>query len=473
MLIRGFDKETMKKFFNYFVEHGNFENRKVTYNDKGNVANLEEGKSVDIEEEIFKSDIATTIIKIFYKKKPEDFKTKDFQRACKEFHRRIETSPNPDAVKNTLNVIYNSNKSHMYYSFFEEIHCLFCHTDGSVPFDKEALSGGVDYDIIENDRAVDLRIYVNPSQNEYRHFVTFLQSKALQEEVVVQMKPRMKGCSSREELDNLILYMSKEDFPKVLNILHEYESLYPSKVAKFGGSIEGLARTKSDWFGFGLEPQKGKSGSIHTFNDFINKLFNDYVLPAVFLEDFDAITEGVPLKEKYRLLKISAIGEDLAKQLAEALAHGINRKAFLRSFVDLSHLKIESDEFTRTSPTNNPKYSPIRLRVGEGTTEEGLISGYSINKKFLTGGSISISRHTVSKIVANPEFRKLMQEYYQKHPEVIEEKAQYMLKLFKYIGESSPYLDDNMPFLSKEVVDAFKTMGIELTADADEAESTI
>ena len=66
-----------------------------------------------------------------------------------------------------------------------------------------------------------------------------------------------------------------------------------------------------------------------------------------------------------------------------------------------------------------------------------------------------------------------MQEYYQKHPEVIEEKAQYMLKLFKYIGESSPYLDDNMPFLSKEVVDAFKTMGIELTADADEAESTI
>lgn len=480
MLIRGFDKETMKKFFNYFVEHGNFENRKVTYNDKGNVADLvEEGADFDEkvfwEDERFKSKMATLYIKTFFQKKPEDFKTPEFQTACKVFNEKLDLMPDKEEMVKILTALSSETKS--YYSLFPEIHTLFENAKRKVGFAEYGLSGSVGYAIVENSKATDMRIYVNPSQKEYRHFLTFLQTRALQEEICLSMKTRMAEVGTRNgKLDNLILYMSKEEFPVVVKILHEYEMLYPTKVAMFGGLPEGLARTKVDWFGFGIEPQCTKIGSLNTFNDFINQLFVKYILPLAVLEDFGKITENIPLSEKHLAIQGKDLREEDAKLLAEVLSHGMYRRPFLKDFADLSHLEEDSNEQTKKKESESSpeyKYSAMRIRTSESETDEGLISYHPIKKKLLNGKEIRLLRWKIATVFYNPEFRKLMKEYYQKHPEVIEEKAQYMLKLFKYIGESSPYLDDNMPFLSKEVVDAFKTMGIELTADADEAESTI
>lgn len=443
MIIRGFDRETMKKIFDKGLvncsekdKKGNFmlfTNWTLSHKEHGSVANLDYNKTNQNEiDNDFKNFMALLYLKTFYMKKPSDFKTKVYKKESEKFNNFINNYSNPSLLRDKIEQCLRSNMVDFSSNYLpRELFYERLAMDG-VGLSKDSDLTDIFVGVTPRDC---VRIYVNPSTKDYSHFMKFLYEQVSKQELVVNAKTRM---GTTKTLDNLILYVPFDNFFNLINILNDYEKKYSDKVLEFGGTMECLARNEHDWYGFGFQSE-GKNSS-YSFD--INRIFNYYIIPMILLKDFSEITKGMNLEQITHILsyimmdrtgKIVNSAENLAliKELALIFDDPVSRIKIINEFYDLSHVKDD--------PDNDPHYSKDKR--------------FHTDVYYLCGKSILgiKERMCFSKIIKNPLFRDAIKKYYNT-PGKMDEVADRMVELWKYVGKSLPYLNDEYPFFSDAFV---------------------
>ena len=253
MILNGFDERTMKKAFDWFLHDAKtmksgkrqpFNTRAVSHSGKGSNANLNAVQINESEKE-FKISMALLYLKTFYGKSPAEFKTPEYREACERLQSIISSSPNSSALKTKIEECIS--KGRVDYNGGELPRNLFYGRLSEIGLSTDEL----DHSIFVTPKFVtQARIYINPSQKDYSHLMTYLYEQAAAQELEIGTKTRLSSIGG-DTLDNMIIYTSAKDFPKIVEILNGYGKKYPDKVAEFGDTIECLGRSEQDWFGFG------------------------------------------------------------------------------------------------------------------------------------------------------------------------------------------------------------------------------
>ncbi len=465
MVIRGFDETTMRKSFEWFLhdsslsfgERRTFQTRNVQHSGKGSNANLNDEQMEESEIE-FKNSMALLYLKTFYGKKPADFKTEAYKKECERFRSVIESSPNPSSLNAKIEKCLRDG--HVNYNSGELPRSVFYERLSEIGLSTDDTAHKI---FISPEFITQARIYINPSRKDYAHLMTFLYERAASQELAIGTKTRMSSIGE-SSLDNMIIYTTAKDFPKIVEILNEYGRIYPDKVAQFGDTIECLGRSEQDWFGFGYDIQRdiNEVSTRGTFNNAIDDLFNSYILPAIMFDDFGEITREMGEVELTEIFKKMCKDEDLAKEIALSLQDPILRRKFINNFCDLTYLKEKSNGFTREnaklSEAERKGCSPEQLRFrvdnisGSGQPNDFII----LRKEKITiplrdGRSVVFSRADIAQIMKSNILRTAMEKFYDTEAKVTREVSQ-MLWLWKYSGKNMPYLNDTYPFLNNDMV---------------------
>ena len=477
MEIKGFDRETMKKFFISLLTNKpeikfatpkkvrRFSTRTVHHSSKGDIANAtsEEMAASNIE---FKHAMAFLYIKTFYGKSDNHFKTMAYKNEREKFNRRLYSSPNHvSLIMRIKDCLYKNSIDAEDYAFLE-----------SILYD-ELENVNLSMDNSENTNIFfkpepkfpsQVRIYINPSQKDYGHFVEFLFTEAAKQELCLRAKTRQDKIGVDESLDNLVLYTTNKDFIKIIGILHEYGRRYPDKVAEFGGLLEGLCRTDYEWFGLGFEPQRGTGTNVSTFNSFVDDIFNSYIFPAVIFNSFDELTTGISNKALIPAFALmfgkGGEAEELALDFIITMRDKTKREKFLFDFCNLSKVLATSNSYNEENKSLSQKelngLSPLQARPGTQKRDEVLLMKEKINIQLNSGKIIEITREQISEILKSPLLRNILTAYYSQNPEKIGVEIDKMMALWANIGKSFPYLDNNFPYLSCDMVKELENAGI-------------
>ena len=472
MVLNGFDEKTMKKVFNWILNdsktitgggRGNFSTRSLSHSGKGNNANLNQAQINESEKE-FKNSMAFLYLKTFYGKRPEKFKTPEYRQECERLHSVILESSNPSALRSKIEECLR--KGHVDYNSGELPQNLFYEKLSKIGLSTD----DTDHDIFITPKyLMQARIYVNPSQKDYSHLMKFLYERVAAEELEIGTKTRLLDIG-RNELDNMIIYTSAKDFPKIVKILNDYGKKFPDNVAQFGDTIECLGRGEQDWFGFGFETQRD-SYKIHgssTFNCAIDDLFNSYILPVVFVDNFDKITKGMSETQLADIFMNTCKNPKIAKEVALSLQDPTIRRQFIENFRNLTNLREISLGYNRDnailSAEERKGCSPEQLRftikrggVG-GAIVEGQMDDFSLLQEekikilLRNGSSVDFARWDISQIIKSPILRNAMKEFYDTHNNMILREVAIMTSLLEYAAKNMPYLNENHPFLTDEMV---------------------
>lgn len=470
MILNGFDERTMKKAFDWFLHDAKtmrsgkrqpFNTRAVAHSGKGSNANLNAAQINESEKE-FKNSMALLYLKTFYGKKPEEFRTSEYRQECERLHSMISSSSNPSALKSKIEECLHSG--HVDYISSELPRNLFYSRLSEIGLSTDEL----DHSIFVTPKFVtQARIYINPSQKDYSHLMAYLYEQAASQELEIGTKTRLSSIGG-DTLDNMIIYTTAKDFPKIVEILNGYGKKYPDKVAQFGDTIECLGRSEQDWFGFGYDPQRDaiRPQGNSTFNSAIDGLFNSYILPAIMLDDFGEITKGMSETQLTEIFMDTCKNQRVAKQVALALQDPAIRRQFINNFCDLTYLREKSNGYTRDnarlSEAERNGRSPEQLRFNiERATDGSVVKGQADDFRLLQtekitiplrdGSSVVFSRDEIAQIMKSPILRSAMEEFYDT-PEEIDREVAQMTWLWKYAGKNMPYLNENYPFLTDEMV---------------------
>lgn len=463
MKFEGFGIDTMKKVFDFYLNSkykggfnsfqtrqlGTFENVKTQFMTE------EQMHQQNIE---YVSEVALIYLKTFYGKSPKDFKTPEYKAECIRLRKVIENSQNPALLKKSIEKIIadgkidyiNISQDPLYENvFFSRIKELGLSTDDISPGHKLFITP--DYKSVA-------RIYVNPSLPYYKDLVIFLTQKIATEELGVGAKTRMAWVNSPIEkgCDTLIIYISAEDFARVVEILEEFGTLYPEKVATFGPIVECIGKTKQGWFGVGYEPQRHpRAQSGHsTFNTEIEDLFNYFILPATTLNDFGNIITLLTPAEQIEIIRAMCLTDTQAQKVLKALKDPKARAQFLSGFCDLSYVTEFSNnqikQFAK-NPSELNGFSPEMLARFSWQMDIQVVASQPITLTYNGENVLTISRKEFSKkVLLNKTFRLAMLRYYNTQ-EKIDKEAQEMLTLWKYAGIALPSVDSDKPFLNVDM----------------------
>ena len=471
MILNGFDEKTMKKVFNFFLNDSitfegkrkrGFVTRILPHSGKGNNAILNEAQINESEKE-FKNSMAFLYLKTFYGKRPEKFKTLEFKQECERLHSVILESSNPSALRSKIEECLR--KGHVDYNSGELPHNLFYKRLSKIGLATDDLDHSI---FISPKFIAQARIYINPSQKDYSHLMKFLYERAAAEELEIGTKTRLLDIGSYV-LDNMIIYTSAKDFPKIVNILNDYGKKFPDKVAQFGDTIECLGRGEQDWFGFGFETQRDafKPHGISTFNCAIDDLFNFYILPIVAIDNFDKITKGMNETQLVDIFMNTCKNPRIAKEVALSLQNSTFRRQFIENFRNLTNLREISMGYTRDNAKLSVKErngcSPEQLRFSikrgdGGSIIEGqfddfvLLQNEIIKIPLINGSSVVFSRNEIAKIIESPILRNAMKEFYDIHNNMVFREVVIMTVLLEYAAKNMPYLNEKYPFLTDEMV---------------------
>ncbi len=458
MILRGFDQSTMSRAFDWFLHdhktlpsgaRRNFKTREVSHSGKGNKPNLTETQIQQSERE-FKNSMALLYLKTFYGKRPGDFKTEEYKKECERLNSYVSRSP--DSLKAKIERYLSNN--HVDYFSGELPQSLFYARLSDIGLSTDE---GVVHDIFVTPKYVtQARIVVNPSQKDYAHLMIYLYEQAAAQELAIGTKTRLQDIKE-DTLDNMVIYTSAKDFPKIVEILNSYGKKFPDKVAQFGGTIECLGRSEQDWFGFGFEPQRNEinPAGATTFNYFIDYLTNDYILPTIIFDDFGEITKEMSDSQIAEIFMQTCKDSKLAKEVALSFQNPEIRRQFFNGFYDLTKLREQSYRFTRENErlpeAERNGRSPEQLRYSSQITDLDLLRNENIPIHLKNGNFVAFSRYDIAEIVRSPILRAAMEKFYDT-PAKVERKAEQMLRLWKYVGKNMSYLNETYPFLSNEMV---------------------
>lgn len=463
MVIRGFDKETMKEIITHFVsdkrassysgERMLFQTRVVSNNSKGNNQDITDENIFKNQERKFKCSMAMLYIKTFYGRKPSDFKTEEYKKESERFNKIL--SSNKELKRRVEKCIEEDNVDFILYELPQD---LFYSAFSNVGLSADNIDAQM---FISPSFAPEARIYINPSSSDYLNLMTYIYEEASKQELAILTKTRMSDIGG-PTLDNLILYTSAQDFEKFVKILNAYGEKYPEKVSSYGGIMAALGRSEQDWFGFGFEPQSNpyKPDGNTTFNNEINWLFNNYILPAIMMNDFEGITESLSSEDLSEIFASVCKDKELAEELVNTLKDPAVRRKFLADFCDLSLASRTSqgynEENAKLTEEERKGFSPEVMRCDGQQSDVQLVYRGKVTIKLLNGEEITFSRQNFAQILKNPKLRDAMAKYYSE-PGKIENEADEALSLWKYLGEKLPFLDDKYPFMSKTMTKALES----------------
>ena len=458
MVINGFNEDTIKKALSFvinddFVSKNNtkrlFETRFVSHSNKKNMADLNEKQTIQADND-FVNSMAFLYLKTFYGKTPDQFKTQEYKNECLRFNSQLEAHPNLKEIEQKIENCLDKG--------------FVDYLNGELPqelFYKKIKDIGLSSDNLDHDVFVtpsfptQARIYINPSMSDYCHLMTFIFEQAAKYELELGAKTRMKYTVG-SSLDNLILYVSAKDFPKVVEILQDYGTRYPDKTKNFGDTLECLGRSEQDWFGFGFDPQRDgrKKQGTTTFNDAVNKSFNAYILPAIVLNNFEAISKNLSQAELLEIFK-KACGESYAEDVVLTLQDSNSRKMFINQFCNLSLINQNSKAFTEqnknVSDSERNGYSAEQHRFyNTQKTDYEMLELEKIDFILKNGKKLSISRAKFSKIFENINLRSCIKNCYNT-PEKLNSLTKQAVGLWNDLAQNLPYLDKKYPFISNEM----------------------
>lgn len=463
MILRGFDETTMRKSFEWFLhDHKKILNNRRRFFNASSVPHLGIGSNANLtaeqmkeSEKEFKNSMALLYLKTFYGKNPADFKTEAYRKECARLRSIIDSDRNSTSLKAKIEKCLRNG--HVDYNAAELPRNIFYERLSNIGLSTDNINHNI---FITPKFVVQARIYVNPSRKDYAHLMTFLYEKAASQELEIGTKTRMSDIGG-ETLDNMIIYTSAKDFPKIVEILNEYGKTYPEKVSQFGDTFECLGRSEQDWFGFGFDPQRSL-GQIGTnrFSGFIRDMFNYYIFPATMFDDFGEITKGMNERQLAEIFQEVCNDSKLAREIALSLQDPTLRRKFVNNFCDLIYVKETSDGFTREnaklSEAERNGRSPLQLRLFGGQLDDlRILAKENITIPLRNGSSVSFQRCEIARIMRNSLLRDSMEKFYNTEQKVQREVSQ-MLWLWKYAGKNMPYLNETYPFLSKDMVEEIK-----------------
>lgn len=459
MTIKGFDSSTMSKLFyayikqeDYITSPDKFNTRLIPNSNAGNVCNSTTEEKADSEEKFIK-DTLLLYLKTFYGKKANDFSNPEYQREARELEEKINRSTNKARVIHAIERAIKENDITQYQKtlscelFGDDFKYISLHADNS------------DTSFFFSKFSSQARIYVNPSTKFYGHLVSFLYEKAAQKELDIKTKTRLSEIVPGTTLDNLIIYTTDKSFPYILQILDEYARLNPEKVKTFGTTPAAMGRTEHEWFGIGFEPQKkfldpkyhAHHEGISTFNNFIDEVFGNYIMPAILIEDFSDIFASVPKNQMIDALSTLLGDKETAQQFLRVMSVRPYRKQFLKNFCDLSQVKSQSEKHTQAMKALPSEHlhglDPTFVRKS-GYSDERIMAKEEIECSLLTFEKIKISRATFSKFFALPIMRNAITEYFKKNANEIADKIRQMCVLWENVGKNFPFVSTQYPFLS-------------------------
>lgn len=482
MKVHGFDKETMRKFFMTIIENDGrynsehvpnphsrceFSNRAVPHTERKTIEpfTADEYKNADFN---FKNYLAFLYLKTFYGKSPASFREKGYREECNKFLNYISTNKYikpkiKDSLSNGIeNFDYRVFPQDLFYEGFKSAGLGTDTSDG--PF-------------LEYEYPTQMRFYLNPSAQDYGHFLKFFYTKVAENQIFVSAKTRLDAdFNSSTGYDGLVLYLSDKDFIKVIEILNEYQKCYPEKTKKFGPCAEGLGYADYSWYGFGSEGQRllleTKVKGMSTFNSDVDNIMNYYIFPIILLKDFNWIESKIKAKPgENKDITVAKMFQDIfninfedAYCLADLLRTKPQRLKLLKQFGDLSSVKTKSENFTKEMAKIMPKhflelgYTPDQVRERICDFDLNLLGDEKIQMRLMTGKILEIERHTFENLIKYDVFRDALIDCYKANPKLIEENVEAMSRQFDYLCKSLPYISDKHPFLTpkqQELLDRY------------------
>lgn len=459
MEIKGLDNLTMSKLFYAYIKQEDYVNvpqkfhaRMIAFSKKGNVNNSTTEEIANAEEKFMK-DTLLLYLKTFYGKKPSDFSNPDYQREAKELAEKINNLPNKQKVILAIENAIKENNITQYQKmlstelFGDDIKYISLDADNS------------DTSFFSTNFSSQARIYVNPSTKDYGHFISFLYEKAATKQLDIRTKTRLLRIKKSTSFDNLIIYTTDKSFPHLLLILDEYAKLYPEKVKEFGTTPAAFGRTEHEWFGIGFEPQKKyldpKSQPHHegisTFNSFIDNVFGNYIMPAIWLEDFPDIFASIPREKMVDALTTIFSDKKTAENFLTTITNKPYGKAFLKNFCDLSKVKSQSDQHTKEMKMLPKDHlhglDPTYVRKAN-QSDDYIMMKEEIECSLVGSEKVKLTREKIAKFFTLPIIRDAITEYYNNNANEIADKIRQMSVLWENIGKNFPFVSTQHPFLS-------------------------
>ena len=433
-------EEDIRFTLNYYVSHlreninGDVMVRKVWKTDEKKLNDSNEyfeknPDTTNINHIIFKNTFIT-FLKQFYGKKPQNFNTKVYQEMSKKFNDFIKDNPNAEIkiqeILNTETIDINDfNKGGIFENLdIGEIGKIY---DNGMDRDEIPLQL-LDKNIPGNKRIA--RVYINPSSQHYAHLLNYIYTESIKRELSIHTKTRYTPATKNDS-DRLIIYLPKDQLGLFLNLLNDYEKENPEKVDSFNNPPLLLDKTSHSWYGFGHEVYPT------TCNDDVEYMFNQYILPIIFLLHFSEI---IPKEIRDRIIKkIYEIGIKSKNKDIDNLQE---------------YLKVGSGRFTLIKDIENfedYKSSLLLLRknILEHKSELGFMKNHGPGSNALSN---FLTKNFTKRILKDPEIKELFFTYLS-NPENFDKAVQEAMILAQEYSNQITFLSGEPIYSSKELKD--------------------
>ncbi len=418
-------EEDVRYAFYYFLnnnEKGKLLVRKVYKVDEKNQQASQEyyethQDTSEFNQNLFKN-VIIEYLKKFYGKNPSDFDSKTYQILSEKFNNVL--ASNPQSGQKVREILETGNIDINDFDKGGILENIYPHEM------QELYSDGMYYDDVpliylgKNGAGVTInaRVYINPSSQYYYHLLNYIYTESIKRELVINTKTRY----GHPQGDSLIVYVASNQLGLFLNLLNDYERENPEKISSFNNAPLLLERNSHNWYGYGHEC----FGT--TLNEDVEVMFNRYIIPVLFLENFSKIFP--PDKIKGITEKISLLMGN--KEIGNYLEFSFSRKKIIHDILEFKE-KI----------SNGVKNSHGMVKEDIAFLYSNGVGNLEISKKFCALFGV---------IMKDPEIRDAFNNYFRK-PENFKMATEDAMYLSGHYCEQIEFLGGGSIYSSKYLIE--------------------
>ena len=357
-------------------------------------------------------------LKKFYGKKSTDFDSKTYQILSKKFNNVL--SSNPLAERKVKEIIETGSIDVNDFDKDGILEDIYPHEM------QELYSNGMDYDDIPliylgiNGEGVTInaRVYINPRCQYYYYLLNYIYTECIKRDLVINTKTRYGHTQG----DSLIVYVASNQLGLFLNLLNDYEKENPDKVSSFNNAPLLLERNSHKWYGYGHEC------FCTTLNDDIEVMFNRYILPLLFLDNFSKIFSSDKIKGIIE--KISLLTEN--KEIGNYLEFSFSRKRIIQDILEF-----------KDKISNGVKNSHGRFKEDLDFLYSNGVGNMEVSEQFSS---------LFGKIMRDSEIRDAFNDFFKK-PDNFNASIQDIMYLISHYCEQIEFLGGGSIYSSKYLIE--------------------
>lgn len=355
-----------------------------------------------------------SFIRTFYKKSPSSFKTSEYREICQEFNKRI----NNEIIENKIKLIVEFGKlNEEDFLPSGDLYQLINFEIRNEKGKSKKISIRTDNIFVNTDDATSLtafmpnedkaRVYINPSSQDFINFVKYINSRCIENEIMIDHKIRYTHNGS----DRIIYYVPINELGNFLNILNQYEKEHPNEIKEYNSPPTLLAKNTHDWYGYGHMGAGG--GRNATLNDYMECIMN-FAFLMLFINNYNKI------------------GYAETNELISMLEN-----VFETNYSDIKSNKISINFFDISNNVKERLISSSKQCGREIIDTEGVYPYVYMNTKIENWKKLNIGN-------IREKFNKYCKEHFDN---LIAELSQYI----KIIQEQIDYLDNSNIYLSSKM----------------------